>query len=88
VERARLRKQALDWLRADLALRAKSLESGTPAEDAKVQGVMRRWQQVPDLAGIRDPAALVQLPAGERNACEVLWVEVQALIDRAQQDAP
>jgi serine/threonine-protein kinase len=88
VERARLRKHALDWLRADLALRAKSVESGTPAKGAEVQGVMRRWQQVPDLAGIRDPAALVQLPAGERNACEVLWVDVQAVIDRAHQNAP
>jgi hypothetical protein len=49
---------------------------------------MRQWQQAPDLAGIRDPEALAQLPAGERNACEALWAEVQALIDRARKNAP
>ncbi len=36
-ERARLRKQALDWLRADLALRTKQLETGKPADRAEVQ---------------------------------------------------
>jgi serine/threonine-protein kinase len=49
---------------------------------------MRSWQQAPDLAGIRDPAALAKLPESERKECEALWAEVQALIDRAQKNAP
>jgi serine/threonine-protein kinase len=49
---------------------------------------MRYWQQEPDLAGIRDPAVLAQLPAGERKKCAALWAEVQALIDRAPKAAP
>jgi tetratricopeptide (TPR) repeat protein len=87
-ERGRLRKQACDWLRADLALWTKSLEPGTPVGRAAVQSAMRRWQHEPDLAGIRDPEALAQLPEGERNECEALWAEVQALFDRARKNAP
>jgi tetratricopeptide (TPR) repeat protein len=83
-ERARLRKQAHDWLRADLALWTRSLEPGTPAGHAAVQNAMRHWQHEPDLAGIRDPEALARLPEAERKECEALWAEVQALIDRAR----
>src|SRR5262249_8972621 len=61
-ERRRLRKQALDWLRADLALRTRQLESDKPAERAWAQAVLRYWQQDADLAGIRDRAALARLP--------------------------
>ena len=57
--RTRLRKHALDWLRADLALWTKQLET----DRATVQGRMRHWQQGSDLAGIRDAAALAKLPA-------------------------
>jgi serine/threonine-protein kinase len=88
VERARLRKQAVDWLRANLALRTKELESGTPAARAAVLKALRPWQQDPDLAGIRDPAALAQLPEAQRNECEALWAEVQAVLDHAGKDAP
>jgi serine/threonine-protein kinase len=87
-ERARLRKQALDWLRADLALRTKQLDSRTPADRASASRTMSHWQHDPDLAGIRDPKALAQLPEGQRNDCEALWAEVRALIDRAQKTAP
>jgi hypothetical protein len=48
---------------------------------------MRRSQKDPDLAGIRDLAALAQLPEGERKECEALWAEVQARIDRARKTA-
>src|SRR5262249_40624789 len=36
-ERTRLRKQALDWLRADLAARSKQLEGGNPANRTEVR---------------------------------------------------
>jgi hypothetical protein len=54
-ERTRLRKQAVDWRRADLALRTKQLDSRTPADRAKASTAMSHWQQDPDLAGIRNP---------------------------------
>ena len=77
-EKARLRKQALDWLRADLALRTKQLESGQPAEGAVVQRAMRHWQQDSDLAGVRGEKALAVLPETERQAWSKLWAEVEA----------
>ena len=86
-ERARLRQQALNWLRADLALRAKQLETGKPADRAAFQQAMRHWQRDSDVAGIRDAAALAKLPAEERAACEKLWADVAALLKKAEAPA-
>ena len=83
-ERTRLQKQALDWLRADLTLRTKQLESGPPADRAAAQQALRHWQKDPDLAGLRDQEALAQLPPEERAACERLWADVAALVKKAQ----
>jgi serine/threonine-protein kinase len=79
-EQARLRQQALDWLRADLTLRQKQLQSAKPGETDQARAALRHWQQDADLAGIRDEAALAKLPAGEREACSRLWAEVAALL--------
>jgi hypothetical protein len=67
-ERARLRKQALDWLRADLSLRSKQLDSGQPAARAAAQQQLRHAQQDSALAGLRDKAALARLPAVEQKS--------------------
>jgi tetratricopeptide (TPR) repeat protein len=83
-ERARLRQQARDWLRADLALHRQQLESAKPANGAAVQQTLRHWQQDTDLAGIRDPAALAKVPAEERATCEKLWTDVAALLKQAE----
>jgi tetratricopeptide (TPR) repeat protein/tRNA A-37 threonylcarbamoyl transferase component Bud32 len=82
-ERARLRQQALDWLRADLVLRSKQLASGQPADRAAVQQALRHWQQDSDLAGLRDQEALAKLSAQEQKACTHLWADVAALLKRA-----
>jgi serine/threonine-protein kinase len=86
-ERTRLRQQALDWLRADLALRGKQLESGKPHR-AAVQQALRHWQQDTDLAGLRDKAALAKLPPEERAAFASLWSDVAALLKKAEAPAP
>jgi serine/threonine-protein kinase len=85
-EKARLRKQALDWLRADLALRSKQLESGQAAAGAEVQQKLKHWQQDRDLAGVRNKDALAKLPAEERAACEKLWADVAALVKKAEEE--
>jgi superkiller protein 3 len=79
---ARLRHQALDWLRADLALRARQL-GGKPADREELQRRMRHWQRDADLAGVRDAAALAKLPAGEREAWQKFWAEVADLRQKA-----
>jgi WD40 repeat protein/serine/threonine protein kinase len=83
-ERSRLRKQALDGLRADLAQWTQQLERGQPAARAAVQRTMKHWQGDPDLAGIRDAAALATLPAAERAAFTTLWDDVAALLKKAR----
>jgi tetratricopeptide (TPR) repeat protein len=84
-ERARLRKLALDWLRADLAVRTRQLQSGQSADRSEAEGALRRWQRDNDLAGIRDTAALAKLPAEERAACEKFWADVAALLKKAEE---
>jgi tetratricopeptide (TPR) repeat protein len=57
-ERARWRKQALAWLRADLAAWA-TLGKRFPSTDRMgLQKALKSWQRSPALAGLRDPAAL------------------------------
>jgi Flp pilus assembly protein TadD len=85
-EKARLRKQAVDWLRADLALRSKQLEAGQPTDRPATQRALRHWQQDSDLAGIRDATALAKLPAEERAAYERLWADVAALLKKAGEE--
>jgi tetratricopeptide (TPR) repeat protein/serine/threonine protein kinase len=87
-EKGRLRQQSLDCLRADLVLRTRQLESGTPADRADLRQKLTRWQNNRDLAGIRAADALAQLPADERAACERLWADVAALLEQAKTPAP
>jgi tetratricopeptide (TPR) repeat protein len=83
-ERTGLRQQALTWLRTDLALVGKQLDSGRAANRAAVQQTLKHWQQDSDLAALRDKAALDKLPAEERTACVRLWAEVAALLKKAE----
>ena len=67
--KARWRKQAIDWLKADLAAWSKVLESGPPQARQAISKTLQHWKADPDLAGIRDDAALAKLPADEQKAC-------------------
>jgi serine/threonine protein kinase/Flp pilus assembly protein TadD len=81
-ERARLRRQALDWLRADLA--PYTGLAGGPAEvRAFVQKTMRHWLQDADLAGVRGKA-LAELPETERRTWARLWADVEKTLTKAQ----
>jgi hypothetical protein len=81
-EKVRLRQQSLDWLRADLTLYTRQLESGKPADRAEVQRKLKYWEKDRDLAGIRGEDALANLPAEERAACVKLWTDVAALLKK------
>jgi tetratricopeptide (TPR) repeat protein len=82
-ERARLRRQALGWLRADLGLWAKQLETGNPEARQAVRGPLQNWRRDTDLAGLRDAAAIGKLPEAEWEPWLKLWADVDALLRRA-----
>jgi serine/threonine protein kinase/Tfp pilus assembly protein PilF len=82
-QRAQWRKQALDWLQADLAAHAEQLQHGEVWEHHSVRQRLRHWQSYPDLAALREPAALEQLPPDEQAAFRQLWLDVTALLARA-----
>jgi tetratricopeptide (TPR) repeat protein len=81
-ERARWRKQAREWLRADLTVWVKMLDGGSTAAHVAVGKLLTLWHADPDLAGLREPRALDQLPAEEQKECLALWKEVTSVLDR------
>jgi serine/threonine-protein kinase len=83
-ERARWRAQARQWLRADLDAWGKQLESGRAEDRTQVQKMLTWWRQDPALAGLRDPGALEKLPLAERQKCQTLWSDLDALLKRAR----
>jgi tetratricopeptide (TPR) repeat protein len=77
--RAKLRAQALDWLKADLGAWAKLRESD-PKATAQIEQALRHWQKNSDLAGVRDEPELAKLPEAERVEWKALWADVAALL--------
>jgi tetratricopeptide (TPR) repeat protein len=84
-ERSRWRNQALDWLRADLALWTKKSTDGKSEDRADAAATLSHWQEDSDLAGVRDKNALAKLPADEQDAWRQLWTDVDALLKKAQE---
>jgi tetratricopeptide (TPR) repeat protein len=84
-ERAGWRKQALGWLRSDLAAWQRRLDAGQAPGRAAAVRALRHWQRDSDLAGVRGPEAIAGLPADEREAWTTLWAEVAARANKAQE---
>jgi serine/threonine protein kinase/Flp pilus assembly protein TadD len=85
-ERARLRRQALDWLRADLAAWGRLLDKGPDQARAAARliKVLQSWPADADFAGVRGPEALAKLPESERRPWQQFWDDVAALLARAR----
>jgi tetratricopeptide (TPR) repeat protein len=84
-ERAHLRGQALDWLRAELKANGLLLEKDGSKAGPAVAQQMRHWLDDPDFAGVRGPEALAKLPEAERPPWQKLWQDVADLLKRAQE---
>jgi serine/threonine-protein kinase len=82
--RTRLRRQALAWLRADLALFGKYAGGGSWQERTFIRVALRSWADSPDLAAVRAPE-LLTLPTEERTAWLTFWDEVSALRQKASE---
>jgi eukaryotic-like serine/threonine-protein kinase len=86
--RAKLRGQALGWLKAELAMWTRFLESDPSHAKPAIIQTIGHWKADPDLAGIRDPDALTKLPDAEREAWKTFWADVEALLKRTQGPRP
>jgi hypothetical protein len=78
-EGKRWRKQARQWLRADLTAWTQALSAPAASE---LQRTLAGWRDDPDLAGLRERGALERLSAEERDEWLALWTEVEALLSR------
>jgi hypothetical protein len=81
--RSAMRKQACAWLHADLDARRPLLERKQPHAALAVATLIAQWQEIPDLAEVRDAPKLAKLPEDERQAWQKLWTDAQQLRKRA-----
>jgi tetratricopeptide (TPR) repeat protein len=78
-ERSALRRQALDWLTADLAAWRKRLAADPAKDRAAVHRAMSHRLTDADLATVRERAELEKLPLDERVGWVKLWTAVREL---------
>ncbi len=81
----KFRRQALDWLKAELAAWAKVLEGGPAEVKATIAPTLEHWTADADLAGIHDEKELAKLSEKERADFRQLWKNVDQLLTKAAQ---
>src|SRR5262249_4868117 len=86
--RARLRAQALGWLKSELVAWSKLFDSGNSHDRILALSGVVLWKANPDLALVRDADALAKLPEPERTGWTALWAEVDAWLAKARGDRP
>jgi tetratricopeptide (TPR) repeat protein len=79
---AKLRKQALDWLKAELSAWNRISMIIEPGNKELVARTLTHWKEDADLASIRDASALRKLASEEKAAFEQLWKDVDALLTK------
>jgi hypothetical protein len=82
--RARWRRQALEWLEADSAGLARTLDEESPWIGSTVRKLLDDCLQSSDFASLQEEAAIARLPESEQAACRALWARVDALRARGQ----
>ncbi len=81
--RSRLRRQAREWLQAELAAWAKGQGAGPDEIKAEIAPTLKHWKADTDLDGIRDEKELAKLPEEERAAFRQLWNHVDEVLTKA-----
>jgi serine/threonine-protein kinase len=81
-ERALWRRQALEWLRADLAVWEGLSDHNSARQHLTIRQSLNRWRTHDDLTGVRDERAQEALPEDERSAWRMFWTEVDAILRR------
>lgn len=83
-ECARLRNQALEWLRADLRAWRQALDKAPDQARPRVVQKMQQWLKDDDFAGVRSESALAKLPEAEREGWRKLWADVESTLAKAR----
>jgi hypothetical protein len=83
--RVGLRRQARDWLRAELEARRRLLEQEAENAGGTVADDLQQWLGNFHFAGVRGPEALARLPEPERQAWQLLWADVADTLTRARE---
>jgi Flp pilus assembly protein TadD len=76
------RRWALGWLRDDLTAYAQLAQQKNPTLRQTIQKRLIHWRRDPDLAAVRDSAALNRLSEQECAAWQALWHDVDELSKR------
>jgi tetratricopeptide (TPR) repeat protein len=85
-KRARLRRQALDWLRADLETWRGRLHEKLQVAPFAFR-TLQLWLQDPDFVGVRGSLAIAKLPEAERQPWQDLWKDVADLLKLVKEKA-
>jgi hypothetical protein len=81
--KAKLRRQAVEWLRADLGAWGKMIETGQPQAGAVVGVRLQNLIENNALAGARIGDRLAKLSTDEQKAWRSCWADVDSLLRRA-----
>jgi tetratricopeptide (TPR) repeat protein len=81
-ERTRWRGHALQWLQADLAAWARTLESESQAFRDLAKEMLMLWLVEPDVSRLREPGALMNLSTEEREEWTLLWRDVRLALEK------
>jgi serine/threonine-protein kinase len=83
-ERARLRRQAMDWLRADLEGwgQLPDKDKDTAGSAAAVTKVLQSWLADTGFASVRGSEGLARLPEAERQPWRLLWGDLDDTLTR------
>ena len=76
------RMRALEWLRADLRLRAEQVGGRSFPKAWPAAKALRGWLKNPAFAAVRD--RIDALPEAEREAWRKFWADVVTLLKRAE----
>jgi hypothetical protein len=83
-DRPGLRRQARDWLQADLDVYAQQVKDGKAGLILLAEVRLAHWLADPDLAGIRDAKVIADFPEAEQAAWHKFWTEVGQLLKQVR----
>jgi serine/threonine-protein kinase len=81
--RAQCRAWARRWLGIELDRATEDLSALPPERRRELANRLNSWTNDPELASLRQQAALERLPEAERKACERLWDRLEEVVKAA-----